>query len=396
MSELGASGPVLSRALVGRDDELSVLRDAWRRAGTVSVVRGAAGIGKSRLVRELASWAHAQGGRVVVGRCSSISRESPLRPVREALLAVARTGFRPGEALSPFVPALARVVPEWGDAAAVAPDSLLVLGEGVLRLLASGASPGQSTILVIEDVQWADRETLAVLEYLADNVVTTPVLVVLTLRDGEPGEGLDLVEMLLRRRVATEVALDPLSSDEVLELARSCLGEVELQRDAADALISRSEGIPFIVEELLAAAARSGWDSIAARQPVGPGWALVGDAGYHKDPITAQGMLDAFRDAELLAEAVDRGLDDDLGSELRRYHEARDAAAMPMYDFTCGLAHVEQPPPPEMQALIADVAGNPVQTSRFLGLSAGSVSLAEFFSPASVARIATEAVRPAA
>ena len=45
------------------------------------------------------------------------------------------------------------------------------------------------------------------------------------------------------------------------------------------------------------------------RQAGGPGWALVGDAGYHKDPITAQGMLDAFRDAELLADAVDRGLE---------------------------------------------------------------------------------------
>ena len=56
------------------------------------------------------------------------------------------------------------------------------------------------------------------------------------------------------------------------------------------------------------------------RQPAGPGWALVGDAGYHKDPITAQGMLDAFRDAELLARAIDDGLDGDLGA-MRRYQQ---------------------------------------------------------------------------
>ena len=80
------------------------------------------------------------------------------------------------------------------------------------------------------------------------------------------------------------------------------------------------------------------------RQPAGPGWALVGDAGYHKDPITAQGMLDAFRDAELLAEAIDDGLDGDLARAMRRYQHARDAAALPMYELTCGLADLEQPP----------------------------------------------------
>ena len=80
------------------------------------------------------------------------------------------------------------------------------------------------------------------------------------------------------------------------------------------------------------------------RQAGGPGWALVGDAGYHKDPITAQGMVDAFRDAELLADAVDRGLDGDLAVELAGYQQARDAAAMPMYEFTCGLADIEAPP----------------------------------------------------
>ena len=79
------------------------------------------------------------------------------------------------------------------------------------------------------------------------------------------------------------------------------------------------------------------------RQAGGPGWALVGDAGYHKDPITAQGMLDAFRDAELLADAVDRGLDGDLAAELAGYQQARDEAALPMYELTCGLAEIEAP-----------------------------------------------------
>ena len=124
------------------------------------------------------------------------------------------------------------------------------------------------------------------------------------------------------------------------------------------------------------------------RIPSGPGWALVGDAGYHLDPITAQGMLDAFRDAELLATAVDRGLSGDLSEELLGYQRARDTAAMPMYEHTANLANVEVPPPAEVQALIGMLAGNAHQTSRFLGLIAGSVPIPEFFSPESLAAIA--------
>jgi 2-polyprenyl-6-methoxyphenol hydroxylase-like FAD-dependent oxidoreductase len=131
------------------------------------------------------------------------------------------------------------------------------------------------------------------------------------------------------------------------------------------------------------------------RQAGGPGWALVGDAGYHKDPITAQGMLDAFRDADLLAAAVHRGLDGDLDAELAGYQDARDAAAMPMYEFTCDLASLA-PPPPEVQALIAAVEGNDAQIPRFLGLIAGSVAIPDFFDPDSVGQIMAEATATAA
>jgi 2-polyprenyl-6-methoxyphenol hydroxylase-like FAD-dependent oxidoreductase len=123
------------------------------------------------------------------------------------------------------------------------------------------------------------------------------------------------------------------------------------------------------------------------RQPAGPGWALVGDAGYHKDPITAQGMLDAFRDAELLARAIDDGLDGDLSAAMRRYQQERDTAALPMYELTCGLADLEQPPSAEMQGLLAALQGQPAHIARFLGLIAGTVPIAEFFSPQSLAAI---------
>jgi flavin-dependent dehydrogenase len=76
------------------------------------------------------------------------------------------------------------------------------------------------------------------------------------------------------------------------------------------------------------------------RTPSGPGWALVGDAGYHRDPITGHGITDAFRDAELLATALDRALRDPSAEDdaLAAYHRTRDAAVREVFDLTRALA----------------------------------------------------------
>jgi flavin-dependent dehydrogenase len=86
------------------------------------------------------------------------------------------------------------------------------------------------------------------------------------------------------------------------------------------------------------------------RQPYGPGWALAGDAGYSKDPITAQDISDAFRDAELCATALDQALSGTLsfGEAMSRYQTARDEHALPMYEFTTQLATLQ--PPEELRA----------------------------------------------
>jgi flavin-dependent dehydrogenase len=124
------------------------------------------------------------------------------------------------------------------------------------------------------------------------------------------------------------------------------------------------------------------------RKPHGPGWALVGDAGYHKDPITAQGISDAFRDAELVAEAVDAGLSGRRPVEdaMAEYEQRRNEAALPVYEFTCQLATLE-PPPPEMQQLFAALRGNQADTDRYMGLIAGTTPVPEFFAPENVGRI---------
>ncbi len=118
------------------------------------------------------------------------------------------------------------------------------------------------------------------------------------------------------------------------------------------------------------------------RKPYGPGWALVGDAGYHLDPITAQGMTDAFRDAELLAAACDAGFSgrQRIEEALANYELVRNEASLPLYNYSYQLATLELPSP-EMQALFAALQGNQAETDRFFGVLAGTVPLAKFFNP---------------
>ncbi|MEX0789301.1 MAG: oxidoreductase, partial [Actinomycetota bacterium] len=124
------------------------------------------------------------------------------------------------------------------------------------------------------------------------------------------------------------------------------------------------------------------------RKPYGDGWALVGDAGYNKDSITAQGIQDAFRDAETLSNALDESFSGSASysDAMGRYHAARDAHVLPMFEFTCQMATLE-PPPPEMQQLLGAVHGNQEAMDQFVRLFAGVTSPVEFFAPENVGRI---------
>jgi 2-polyprenyl-6-methoxyphenol hydroxylase-like FAD-dependent oxidoreductase len=124
------------------------------------------------------------------------------------------------------------------------------------------------------------------------------------------------------------------------------------------------------------------------RKPYGPGWALVGDAGYNKDPITAQGILDGFRDAERCARALDETF---TGARLFEeamdsYQRDRDEHVLPIYEFTCQLATL-QPAPPEMQQLLGAIHGRQKAMDGFVQMNAGTLSPAEFLSPENVGAI---------
>jgi 2-polyprenyl-6-methoxyphenol hydroxylase-like FAD-dependent oxidoreductase len=124
------------------------------------------------------------------------------------------------------------------------------------------------------------------------------------------------------------------------------------------------------------------------RKPYGPGWALVGDAGYNRDFITAMGIMDAFLSAELCAEALDQSLSGKrpYDEAMAAYQQARDERVTPIFHFTCQLATCE-PPPEEMRKVLGAVHGNKEAMDGFARMNAGVTSPAEFFSEENVGRI---------
>ena len=124
------------------------------------------------------------------------------------------------------------------------------------------------------------------------------------------------------------------------------------------------------------------------RRPYGPGWALVGDAGYYRDAITAFGISDAFRDVQLLTDAIDAGFSGHrpLNEALADYEQQRNEVASPLYDLTYSMASFEEDHP-EYEQLLQALGRNPAETTRFLSVVEGIVSAYEFFDPANMARI---------
>ncbi|WP_067226666.1 LuxR family transcriptional regulator [Streptomyces sp. NBRC 109706] len=264
--------------LIGRDEEVAylggLLRDAGRGSGGAVFLVGEGGVGKSRLAEEIAGSAFDRGMRVLRGRSSTIGPVAPLRSLSEALLPLFR-----GEAaeslladphLGPYRAVLGRLVPDLAGEESES-GSLVVLGEALLRLL-TALGRGQGNLLVMEDLHDADIETLAVVEYLIDNLQGLPVMLVATIR-AEDCPAMDLAGATERRRFATLLRLSPLDRPQVASMMGSCLGVgPEGVPDAAlDHVWNDSLGNPYLVEELLEGMIGNGSLVRAAE-----GWRTVG------------------------------------------------------------------------------------------------------------------------
>ena len=129
------------------------------------------------------------------------------------------------------------------------------------------------------------------------------------------------------------------------------------------------------------------------RKPYGPGWTLVGDSAYHKDPICGRGISDAFWSAEMLAGAIDDGFTGrrPLDEALAQYEQTRNTETAAMYEFNFGMATLE-PPPPHLLKVFTALQTNQEQTNRFIGTVAGTVAVPAFFSAENLQSILAGAV----
>ena len=253
---------ILCPVIVGRAEEraqLSAAVDACHAGrGRVVLVVGAPGLGKSRLLTEVADRARAGGATVLLGRGVPSHVHVPYRPIAEALLAAAPSRLPDAPELSGFGAALAGIVPAWRADTPEAPvESPVVVAEAVRRALLAVAG-ARGCVLLLEDLQWADPDTLQALEYLADHSGESPLLSVGTTRD-EPAA--PAVRMLLRleaRRAVDVVRLQPLTPDDVAEMAVRSLDVGTLEPGVVRLVSDGAEGVPFLVEELLAAAIAGG------------------------------------------------------------------------------------------------------------------------------------------
>ena len=270
-------GSVVSPVFIGRQEELASLAALLERAKekepAFALIGGEAGIGKTRLTRELAALADGQGCCVLTGQCVELGGDGlPLAPLVDALRTLARS-LPPGvlaDVLGPAAPALSRLLPELAAAGAAprsAPAGLMASEDmGKAQLLEhvlgtfdrlSGLRP---VLLVVEDLHWADRSTLDLVAFLFRSLRQSRVMITVTYRSDELHRRHPLRPLLTsweRDRSISGIGLSRFSREEVAAQLSAILG----QRPApamTDTVFDRSGGNAYLVEELARAVAVGG------------------------------------------------------------------------------------------------------------------------------------------
>ncbi|MDQ6721986.1 MAG: AAA family ATPase [Candidatus Dormibacteraeota bacterium] len=296
------------RILVGREEELSSLEDALlaacRGEGSVVVLAGDAGIGKSRLCAELATRAERIGATVMEGSCSEADLALPYLPFLEAignhLSAVGTAELR--ERLGVHVRELAKVFPQLAEDSPAnneteSPDGRLRLFEAILALLGL-ASAERGLLLIVEDLHWADASTRELLDYLTRRLRNRRLLVLATYRRDEMHRKhplLPTVQGWQRSRLAQVVELEPLAPEGVARMVSSIFDNTNVGEEFRDFMHARSEGNPFVLEEMLKAA-------------IDRGDIYRDEADWQRKPIAELRIPGTVRDTILLrVERLDAG-----------------------------------------------------------------------------------------
>ena len=255
---------ISSSVLVGRDAELAELTARLDGAGSgmpsLTLIGGEAGVGKTRLLREVEQHAHETGGLVLWGECVPVAGdELPYAPLIGALRDLA---WGPHSDRLDALPAalrqeLALLVPELGVTDPGSTPALSQYSQGRLyeRLLSLLQHLGEDlpVTLVVEDLHWADAATRDFVAFVVRNLRRERLALLLTYRtdEVEPGHPLrPVIADLIRRRHVAELQLERLSRDEIECQIEDILGRLPTP-DVLDAVYRRSGGNPFLAEEVL-------------------------------------------------------------------------------------------------------------------------------------------------
>lgn len=256
----------LPAVMVGRDRELasvlSGLDDAASQRGRLFLISGEPGVGKTRLAEEVASAADAKRMAILVGHCSEHDEAVAYLPFVEILENFINRASSPDvlrTALGEQAPELARLIPKLRNILPELPPPLDLPPAQARRHLfncfldfAARIASQQPTLMILEDLHWADDSTLSLLDHLTQRLADLPLMIIGTHRDAELNVTRPLakaLEDLLRGRRATRVRLKGLPRDEVAAMLNSLSGKSPPAVVVGE-IFSETEGNPFFVEEL--------------------------------------------------------------------------------------------------------------------------------------------------
>ena len=245
-------GRLSSPVLIGRNDEFGSLLRAAADPPALILVEGEAGVGKTRLVEELLGSPGLDAAHSYVGDCQSLVEPFPFGPLLEALRNAGphRKGLGPiTGALRPLLPELASLFPDPPEPLA----DRLAERHRLFRALRELLGALGRSVLVLEDLHWADEQTSEFLRFLCPQLPPELTLVCTCRSEEEPASSalLSLAAHLPSQTTRLELRLLPLDREEVRALAEEILEAEEISQEFADYLFEGSGGLPFAVEEVL-------------------------------------------------------------------------------------------------------------------------------------------------
>lgn len=330
--------------LVDRTEEMVLLREAvdkaLRKEGCVTILKGEAGIGKTRLARELGTYARLRGVQILRGRCPAVSRTDVVAPfvlwndvIRDYLHICTPEQLR--RVIGPYPSEVGRLAPEIIDKLGVLPESSPLnpeqergrLFEAVSQFI-TNISRGTSLVVVLDDLQWADQSSLQLLHYLARTVQRDSLVILGIYRDTDVDRRHPLSPVLTdldRQHLLQPVQLGRFSLNEVSEMIRRILNQDDVPKDFCELVYEKTGGNPFFVEEVVKSLKEEEFI-----HPVNGGWE-INEVSRIEFPGTVKSVLKArvsrldedCQNALMMASFIGRDFGFDALSGILRVEEDR-------------------------------------------------------------------------